>query len=56
VGVAPDDLENIVAKAVAAAISVVRNEFDSRLKSVEKRLSTVEPSFNCRQMVIGSDE
>ena len=42
VGVAPDDLENIVAKAVAAAISVVRNEFDSRLKSVEKRLSTIE--------------
>ena len=40
-GVAPDDLEDIVAKAVTAAISV-RGEFDSRLKSIEKRLSTIE--------------
>ena len=41
-GVAPDDLEFIVSKAVAAAIAVVRDEFDSRLKSAEKRLSTIE--------------
>ena len=41
-GVAPEDVELIVAKAVAAAISVLRDEFDSRLKSVEKRLATIE--------------
>ena len=42
VGVTQEELENIVAKAVAAAISVVRDEFDSRLRSVEQRLSTTE--------------
>ena len=39
---APEDLEHVVAKAVGAAIAVVRDEFDSRLKSVEKRLATIE--------------
>ena len=46
VGVAPEDVEHIVAKAVAAAISVLRDEFDSRLKSVEKRLATIERKFD----------
>jgi len=40
--VTPDNLEHIVAKAVAAAISVVRDKLDSCLKSVEKRLATIE--------------
>ena len=34
VGVAQEELENIITKAVAAAISVVSDEFDSRLRSV----------------------
>ena len=38
----PDNLEHIVAKAVAAAISVVRDKLDSCLKSVEKHLATIE--------------
>jgi len=45
-GLAPQDVEHIVAKAVAAAISVLRDEFDSRLKSVEKRLATIERKFD----------
>jgi len=41
-GVAQEELENIVAKAVAATISVVSDEFDSQLRPVEQRLSTIE--------------
>ena len=41
-GVAQEELENIVAKAVAATISVVSDEFDSQLRPVEQGLSTIE--------------
>jgi len=36
------DLENIVQKAVAAAVEVIRQEFSQRLSVLEARLETVE--------------
>ena len=40
------DLENIVQKAVAAAVEVIRQEFSNRLSVIEGRLDAVESKLD----------